>query len=826
MAITITDVYGKVIDEFTQWDSNITIYIHGLDLSKPPAIHFSNQSSNKSYSTGSTLEDDIIVTTVPNILLEQTETISIYVYTYNIDTKEGRTVEIAKKPVRPKKKPDDYIYEENITVVNVVALNNQVRDLSKIVPTGGVLNDNIIQFTSDFNGTELNVFSVDLSGLLENIDWKETVGTFDDIATTYPNPVDGWTVNVKDTDYTYRYNGSSWIAISANAIPKATNNVDGLLSKEDHTNYDDANSKKHVHDNKSVIDGITDTLVNNWNAAYTHSQSNHAPVNAEENQNAFSSIVVGSTTISADSKSDSLELSGNNVTITPDSANDKVTIEITKDNVISALGYTPGSSVDSNTTYTLSKSGSTITLTGNDGSTTSVEDTDTVYIHPTDDGNKHVPANGTENDGKFLRSTDISGNYEWSNLTKSDVVDALGYTPGSSDDTNTTYTLTKTGSTIILTGSDGSVTSVNDENIIYSEFVKSGSEAKSGLVPTPPTTAGNTKYLREDGTWSTPPNTDYTVATSSTLGLIKSGTDITVDSLGNVSVNDNSHNHVISNVDGLQTALDEKAANNHTHSEYVNQNAFSNITVGDTTVLADSTTDTLTLVAGDNVTLTLDTTNDKITIESKDTIYTHPTTSGNKHIPSGGASGQVLRWSADGTAVWDEINDTIYGVATSSTLGLIKSGTDITVDESGNVSINDDSHNHIIENVDGLQDALDSKATSSHVHNYAGSSSAGGSANSAIKLDSSAGSEIQPIYFSDGKPVATIYTLEKSVPSDAIFTDTNTWRGIQDNLTSTSTSDSLSANQGKVLKDLVDTKATGAGLTFTVVDGILNVTYN
>ena len=38
-------------------------------------------------------------------------------------------------------------------------------------------------------------------------------------------------------------------------------------------------------------------------------------------------------------------------------------------------------------------------------------------------------------------------------------------------------------------------------------------------------------------------------------------------------------------------------------------------------------------------------------------------------------------------------------------------------------------------------------------------------------------------------------------------TDTNTWRGIQNNLTSDSTTDSLSAAQGKVLKGLVDGKA-------------------
>lgn len=39
-------------------------------------------------------------------------------------------------------------------------------------------------------------------------------------------------------------------------------------------------------------------------------------------------------------------------------------------------------------------------------------------------------------------------------------------------------------------------------------------------------------------------------------------------------------------------------------------------------------------------------------------------------------------------------------------------------------------------------------------------------------------------------------------------TDTNTWRGVQNNLTSTATDQSLSAYQGKVLKDLVDKKTT------------------
>lgn len=71
-----------------------------------------------------------------------------------------------------------------------------------------------------------------------------------------------------------------------------------------------------------------------------------------------------------------------------------------------------------------------------------------------------------------------------------------------------------------------------------------------------------------------------------------------------------------------------------------------------------------------------------------------------------------------------------------------------------------------------IEDLIAAKSSIGHTHNYAGSSSAGGSANSAVKLDSSAGSATQPVYFADGKPVATTYTLGASVPSGAKFTDT------------------------------------------------------
>ncbi len=56
---------------------------------------------------------------------------------------------------------------------------------------------------------------------------------------------------------------------------------------------------------------------------------------------------------------------------------------------------------------------------------------------------------------------------------------------------------------------------------------------------------------------------------------------------------------------------------------------------------------------------------------------------------------------------------------------------------------------------------------------YAGSSSAGGAATSADKINTNAGSATQPVYFANGIPVKTTYTLSKSVPSNAVFTDTH-----------------------------------------------------
>jgi|DEB0MinimDraft_4_1074332.scaffolds.fasta_scaffold00050_5 hypothetical protein len=41
-----------------------------------------------------------------------------------------------------------------------------------------------------------------------------------------------------------------------------------------------------------------------------------------------------------------------------------------------------------------------------------------------------------------------------------------------------------------------------------------------------------------------------------------------------------------------------------------------------------------------------------LTQTDNNTVYVHPTSAGNKHIPTGGAAGQFLKYSSSGTAVW------------------------------------------------------------------------------------------------------------------------------------------------------------------------------
>ena len=322
--------------------------------------------------------------------------------------------------------------------------------------------------------------------------------------------------------------------------------VDEALSKKADT------SSLTSHTGNSDIH-VTAAQKTNWNSAYTHSQAAHAPSNAEKNQNAFSNVTVGSTTIAADSATDTLTLvAGSNVTLTPDSTNDSVTIAAK----------------------------------------------DTVYTHP---------SYTSKSNGLYKISVDGTGHVSGTAAVAKSDITALG-------------------------------------------------------IPAQDTT--------------------YSDATTSTSGLMSSGDK--------------------TKLNGVATGAE------------VNQNAFSNVTIGSTTISADAKTDTLTLVAGSNVTLTPDATNDKITIAAKDTTYSSLKNPYSLTIQGNGTT--LTNGTYDGSAAKTvNITPSAIGAAASS-----------------------HTHDNRYYTESEINSKLSGKSDTSHTHKYAGSSRAGGSATSAVKLDGGA----------------------------------------------------------------------------------------
>lgn len=113
----------------------------------------------------------------------------------------------------------------------------------------------------------------------------------------------------------------------------------------------------------------------------------------------------------------------------------------------------------------------------------------------------------------------------------------------------------------------------------------------------------------------------------------------------------------------------------------------------------------------------------------------------------------------------------------------------------------------------GIEAELAKKADKDHEHDYAKSNKPGGIATSADSLSISAGTNIQPVYFQDGVPIAINYTIESSVPKDAVFTDTTYETGTSSTLGITKLYDSTGTNTDGTmtqasLKKALDNKIT------------------
>lgn len=463
-------------------------------------------------------------------------------------------------------------------------------------------------------------------------------------------------------------------------------NIDNLQATLD--------SKVDSVDGKGLsTNDLTDTLKSNYDDAYTHSQQAHAPSDAEKN------VIIG------------IQKNGTDLTVNSSTRKVNITVPTKTSDLTNDSNFATTTDLDAKVDKVTGKGLSTNDYTTTekdklaaieDGANKTVVDTalNSTSINPVQNKviNTKINSMQSDIDSKVPSTRTVNGKALSANITLS--ASDVGALPD----------------TTVIPSIDGLATETYVDNKV------------AGIVDSAPATLDTLNELA--AALGDDPNFATTVATQIGTKVDK------VDGKG-LSTND-------------YTTTEKTKLSGIAEGAEVNQNAFSNIVVGSTTVAADSKTDTLTLVAGDNVTLTPDAENDKITIASKDTIYTHPSYTARTGAPTAnqtpafGGTFNVSQPVSDATGhitainsrtvtipsteattsaaglmstsdkskldgIETSANNYTLPVATPSALGGVKSGTDITIDSSGNVSVNDDSHNHVISNIDGLQDALDNK---------------------------------------------------------------------------------------------------------------------
>lgn len=429
------------------------------------------------------------------------------------------------------------------------------------------------------------------------------------------------------------------------------------------------NAAKHSHANKTTLDAIevalTNALKKNYDAAYTHSTQAHAPSNAQAN--IIETVKVNGTALTPSSKA----------------------VDISVPTKVSQLTNDAGyKTTDNNTTYGLGANASAangnakITLTGSDSSSKSVTIKGSGATTVTTDANGAVVVTSTNTVYSHPNSGVTAGTY------KSVTVNAQGHVTGGSNPTTLAgYGITDAAAKSHKHGNaditDVDASKITSGTIDIARLPKGALErcvivtddtARFALTTdsvqigdTVKVTATNKMYFVIDDTKL---NTEagYTVYTAGTATSVPwSGV------TGKPSTyTPSAHTQAISTITGLQAALDSKAVN----SDMTGATADANGTHG--LVPAPAKGNQGQFLRGDGKWATptdtkygaatssaagLMSATDKAKLDgiaNNANNYSHPTTSGNKHIPAGGSAGQILRWSADGTAVWGSDNNTTY----------------------------------------------------------------------------------------------------------------------------------------------------------------------
>lgn len=362
------------------------------------------------------------------------------------------------------------------------------------------------------------------------------------------------------------------------------------------------------------------------------------------------------------------------------------------------------------------------------------------YVHPSGDGNLHVPATGTTNDKRVLKSGSTAGSAHWDQVDYTELTGVPATFPPSTHG-HAIADVADLQSTLDGKSNTGHVHA--DATTSASGYMSVADKTKLNGIAT---NANNYVHPTTDGSHHVP-----ATGTTNNKKVLKSGATAGSEAWGQVDYTELSgvpatfpsspHGHAVSDVSGLQTALDSKLS------------GTGGTVSGNLTVTGDL------VVQGSNTVINTQ------QMEISDPIITLARGNSTGVVPYAGI--KIERGSSDAFMVWDEATDrfvaytsaddmattptlsdmqarNFYGslkgnADTANTAAKLASGRTITVsgDATGSVvfdgstdinlavEVADNSHAHTIGNVSGLQSALDGKSDSGHSHAAATTSTPG-----------------------------------------------------------------------------------------------------
>ncbi|HHV62136.1 MAG TPA: hypothetical protein GXX51_05800 [Firmicutes bacterium] len=349
---------------------------------------------------------------------------------------------------------------------------------------------------------------------------------------------------------------------------------------------------------------------------------------AEPNQNAFSQIKIGATTVDADSKTDSVEfVAGPGMSLIPDAVNDKVTFAVAMDDTVH--GNRGGGSLHSVATSSIAGFMSAFDKAKLDGIASGAEVNQNAFSFV-----KAVDSTGaSKGQADADAKTDILTLKEGNNVT-------LAVDPAT--DTVTISALVGAHASTHITGgidvipnavaggASGLMSGADKQKL---DSIQAGAEVNQNAFSSVAVadSAGNPKAGSPCAADSKTDTLTLKEGPGIALSIDSTTDTVTITATGGVAPAAHASTHVMGGSDvipnavaggasGLMSGADKAKLDGIQAGAEVNQNAFSQIKVGATTIDADSKTDTLELVAGANIALTPDATNDRLTIAVTGTV--------------------------------------------------------------------------------------------------------------------------------------------------------------------------------------------------------------